>query len=96
MNKDYGKGICVICGKEFEKKSENAILCSDECRKLRKKQRNKEYDYKRYYILKKKTQEKKKKEKHKSRFNELTAEAKACGMSYGMLQAKRYMESMGR
>ena len=35
--------VCVQCGREFETNRSNAILCSEECRKLRAKEQFKTY-----------------------------------------------------
>lgn len=88
--RNYGKGICIICGKEFQMNAPNHTCCSRDCGKLKYNEKSRES-----YWNDRQIPDKKPKEKHKSRFNEISAEAKACGMSYGKLQAKRYMESMG-
>ena len=35
--KDYGRGVCPVCKREFERRSGSAIVCSDpRCRRARK------------------------------------------------------------
>lgn len=38
MSKQKTTRKCVVCGKAFEPKSSNASVCSEECRKERKRQ----------------------------------------------------------
>lgn len=69
------KKTCAICGKEFISNSHVTKCCSDECKAKNKQNWQKNYRDKTY------------KERKKSRFNELSREARERGLSYGQLQA---------
>lgn len=80
-------GTCKICGKEFVKVGQEQI-CSDECRKesYRESQRR----HYRNLHPKKETKDRKK----KSNLNEKIAEANRRGISYGELQAEKFIDSI--
>ena len=80
-------GICKICGKEFIKVRQEQI-CSDECRK--ESRRASERRYYRDLHPKKEAKDRKK----KSNLNEKIAEANRRGISYGELQAEKYVASI--
>lgn len=80
-------GICKICGKEFVKVGQEQI-CSDECRK--KSYKETKLRYYRSLHPKKEAKDRKK----KSNLNEKIAEANQRGISYGELQAEKYMASI--
>lgn len=42
LEKNIGIKKCVICGKKFTAKTKVTVCCSDECKKQREKQLNKE------------------------------------------------------
>lgn len=74
--------ICNYCGKTFEtSKRGQHKYCSDECRK-------KFYNPKRYFA------EIEPKEPKESHINEINAEARARGMTYGMYQAQKFLNQM--
>lgn len=86
--KKYKPKICEECGEEFTPVSPHGKYC-DRCRPAMIKAQNKAaYERNKY---------KKRVRKYKPKgnnFDERTREAKKLGISYGMLQAMRYMESM--
>lgn len=41
--RSYGIGVCKICGKKFEKKMHNQFYCSDDCRYVAEKARDKKH-----------------------------------------------------
>lgn len=41
--RNYGIGICKICGKQFEKKMHNQFYCSEECKYTAEKDRDKKH-----------------------------------------------------
>jgi predicted nucleic acid-binding Zn ribbon protein len=90
--KNYGNGICVICGVEFVKLSNNNCVCSEECKGIRNKNL-KEQKKKEMKLLKE--QQKKAEEEKKSieTLSEVAKKASDAGMTYG-----KYMEarSLGR
>ena len=43
MERNYGSGICKICGKQFEKRMHNQFYCSDDCRYAAEKARDKNH-----------------------------------------------------
>lgn len=80
--------ICVNCKAEFTPTGMNAKYC-DDCRPaMIKKQRDKAYQQSKY-----KRRDKKYRPKG-NKFDEITRKAKELGITYGELQAMRYMESM--
>lgn len=84
--------ICIICNKPFVAKVAQAICCSPECGKLRKKFTQREY-YKSFYVENKEAaaEKAKKKRKQKTSFEQDIAAADAMGVSYGIYVAiKKY------
>ena len=74
------KAECVVCGKEFTKLwNQQKLTCSTEC----KKSFGKAHDG---------TIDRTKKKKHKSQLAKLEKEARAKGLTYGQLQAQKYLE----
>lgn len=72
--------ICNYCGKTFEtSKRGQHKYCSDECRK-------KFYAPQKYVA--------KEREPRESHITEITKEARAMGMSYGLYQAQKYLNQM--
>ena len=83
----YGDKICPVCGAHFVAFTKRKY-CGNECALKANNEKNKS----RY---REKAQENEKpKEKHVSQLTELTREARAKGMSYGQLQAQKYLEQM--
>ena len=79
--------ICKWCGKEFISTGKKQI-CSDECRKESYKVYKQKYNRARY-------QKKKLKEREKeSNLDEKIEEANRRGISYGQLQAEKYIASI--
>ena len=77
-------GICKICGKEFVKVGQEQI-CSDECRKESYKAYKQKYNRARYKKQKLKEREK------ESNLDKKIAEANSRGISYGELQAEKFI-----
>ncbi|MBQ3513447.1 MAG: hypothetical protein IJA32_06570 [Lachnospiraceae bacterium] len=72
---------CAICGSLFNS-CRNAIVCSEKCRKIRRKQMMK-------ICRDKKKEEKSKNESKKMELSQAIQEAHECGMSYGKYMAMR-------
>lgn len=81
--------ICIVCGKEFETNQPKTVCCSPECKYERQKELSREN-------AAKKRMAKLEAEKKKRGFAIKTAEARRLGISYGMLQAERYLREHGR
>lgn len=80
---------CTVCGKEFEAHQPQTVCCSPECKYERQKELSREN-------AAKKRMAKEEAEKKKQGFAIKTAEARRLGISYGMLQAERYLREHGR
>ncbi|MGN1187126.1 MAG: recombination protein NinG [Lachnospiraceae bacterium] len=85
----WGLKTCAVCGKEFEPIHHRQIFCSNECKKSRRNEQARRYNAK---SKAEKLKNENKETLHESRFEELTAEARSRGISYGMLQAEKYMK----
>ena len=81
--------VCPICGTEFIPERRQKIYCQTECASEAKRRQIKESVERRAAEA-----EKKKKKKHIPQLNALVKEANSKGISYGMLQAQKYMEAM--
>ena len=91
--KEYGVCKCGVCGKEYMKRYVQQSYCSIECRKVKQKetgrawalaQRNKKKAEKVEEIVIEKP-------KHVDTTAEILAEARRRGVSYGKMQAMKYM-----
>ncbi len=65
---------CIICGKEFEVVNLRYCLCSDECRKIRKKMQQSSPEYRQ-----KSNERSKKRKREKNRLNPKIIPCKICG-----------------
>lgn len=81
----YGDKICPVCGAHFVAYTKRKY-CSDKCSRIAQANSKKSVNSEK--------RKEKKKEKHVSQLTELTREARAKGMSYGQLQAQKYIEQM--
>lgn len=79
--------ICKWCGKEFISTGKEQI-CSDECRKESYKSYKQRYNRARYQKQRLKEREK------ESNLDKKIAEANQRGISYGELQAEKYIASI--
>ena len=79
--------ICKWCGKEFVSTGKEQI-CSDECRKESYKAYKQRYNRARYQ------KQRLKDSKKESNLNEKVEEANKRGISYGQLQAEKYIASI--
>lgn len=75
------KGICIICGNEFEYVKGKKITCSIECQKKRAGN----YDN----LRNKKNRKIKKKKRKKCNLDTTEKEARKIGLSYGMYMAMK-------
>ena len=87
----YHTCTCVVCGKEFQAHRSSALICSEECRSIRKREQSRERARIRGTST---TKSKKTKHKHESQISEEQAAAQAHGMSYGKWKALQYIENM--
>lgn len=85
IQSEYSGKACPICGKRFVAYTKRKY-CSDECSRIAQANSKKSVNSEK--------RKEKKKEKHVSQLTELTREARAKGMSYGQLQAQKYLEQM--
>lgn len=98
-------GTCAICGKEFVKTRSNQKYCGPDCQKAAKRIRHQNYCRKKE-VKSRNTQVKaewKRQEKARAKMREIRAKshldqnievARMQGISYGELQARRYLESV--
>lgn len=84
IQEEHSSRVCPVCGKQFVAFTKRKY-CSDECSKKAQMEKARA-------ISQSNTNQKNK--KHVSQLTELNREARAKGMSYGQLQAQRYMEQM--
>lgn len=86
--------ICEICGTHFVASKSNAKYCCKECKRTANRAANRrKWDrHKEEYKVK----EKMKKRARKSNLVELQREANRLGISYGKLQAMKYLEEEKR
>lgn len=100
---DIAKGNnCEICGKRYITISHKSKYCCDKCKEIARDRRmkvwyaekGKEKAREYYHKQKSSTIKKPKKKKHISQLTKLNREAREQGMTYGQLQAQRYIESM--
>ena len=75
---------CQLCTKEFETTENNQKFCSPECVKAYRKEYWREINFKK----------KNRRENTETHLVETSKEAKTKNMSYGQLQAMRYLESL--
>ena len=106
---DIAKGCnCEECGKRYIRISHNSKYCCDTCKEIAKDRRYKRWyaekgrekarEYYNQRLKSAKTEEKPKEEKpkkkHVSQLIQLSNEANERKVSYGMLQAEKYMQNM--
>ena len=80
---------CVVCNKEFLSTRYNMVFCSEECRKKRRRQMDREAK-KKYAVVQK---IRKRKSTVKS-LNDFANEATHQGITYGQKQAEEYAEQV--
>lgn len=85
IQKEHNGRICPICGNRFVAFTKRKYCC-DKCARIAQANNTKAVNAEK--------RKGKKKEKHVSQLTELTREARAKGMSYGQLQAQKYLEQM--
>lgn len=100
---DIAKGNnCEICGKRYIKIGYRSKYCCDKCKQVARErtskawyaEKGKEKAREYYNQQKSSTTKKPKKKKHISQLTKLNREAREQGMTYGQLQAQRYIKSM--
>lgn len=81
--------VCPICGKRFEAENGRTVYCSDACKKRMKLEQRKKYSAQ-------KDEDKRRKlaALNGERIDAYSAEARRRHISYGALQAERYIQKM--
>ena len=74
---------CEICGKEFVGFRRNVRFCSEPCRAVARKEKNR-------MLSAERAKKKRRKEDGKVQIWQLNEEARRLGLSYGQYQAMRY------
>lgn len=101
IDKEKGNN-CEICGNRYITISHKSKYCCDKCKQVARErtskawyaEKGKEKAREYYHKQKSSTIKKPKKKKHISQLTKLNREAREQGMTYGQLQAQRYIESM--
>ena len=98
--KDYGMGVCEVCGKPFVKKTGIAKYCSMPCKRKMESQQNREWLQRFRRQLKEERERMKadyKPYKPNKSIAEVVEEANAAGLSYGKYVAlMKEGEMLGR
>lgn len=84
---------CIICGQPFIAFRSSQVCCTDKCR--RKRIEGQHALAKEKKARKEKVQEEKEIRDIHSNIDEINAEARRKGLSYGRLQAMKYMKEKG-
>lgn len=92
LNRRVIGAVCVVCGKRYIRQRSAQKYCSPECRKDAEKEQAEAR--KKNAIMNEKVARQMAKIREKSQIDQKIAEAAAAGISYGELQARRYLANI--